>query len=117
MLSKPLMLMVIFWMSGSPLLAANASSDHPSTSVSAGPLAVRSYSRIKSPFEHHHRRSSSARTDFKHLRPCPSNGHSTGSCPGYVIDHVNPLKRGGADAPWNMQWQTKSAAKAKDKWE
>ena len=26
--------------------------------------------------------------------------------PGYVVDHIIPLKRGGADAPWNMQWQT-----------
>jgi hypothetical protein len=32
-----------------------------------------------------------------------------------VVDHVTPLKRGGADAPSNMQWQTKEAAKAKDK--
>ena len=36
---------------------------------------------------------------------------------GYVIDHIVPLKRGGADAPGNMQWQTKDAAKAKDRWE
>jgi hypothetical protein len=36
---------------------------------------------------------------------------------GYVVDHVVPLKRGGADSPYNMQWQTKEAAKAKDKWE
>jgi hypothetical protein len=28
--------------------------------------------------------------------------------PGYVVDHVIPLKRGGADEPWNMQWQTDS---------
>jgi hypothetical protein len=34
-----------------------------------------------------------------------------------VVDHVAPLKRGGADAPSNMQWQTKEEAKAKDKWE
>ena len=34
--------------------------------------------------------------------------------PGYVADHVIPLKRGGADAPWNMQWQTIAAGKAKD---
>jgi len=27
------------------------------------------------------------------------------------------LKRGGCDCPANMQWQTKAAAKAKDKWE
>jgi hypothetical protein len=32
-----------------------------------------------------------------------------------VIDHVVPLKRGGADAPNNMQWQTTRDAKAKDK--
>jgi hypothetical protein len=35
--------------------------------------------------------------------------------PGYVIDHVIPLKRGGCDCPSNMQWQTKAEAKAKDK--
>ena len=35
--------------------------------------------------------------------------------PGYVIDHVAPLKRGGSDTPDNMQWQTIEEAKAKDK--
>ena len=35
----------------------------------------------------------------------------------YVVDHIVPLKRGGADTPANMQWQTEAAAKAKDKWE
>jgi hypothetical protein len=32
-----------------------------------------------------------------------------------VIDHVKPLKRGGADDPSNMQWQTKAAARTKDR--
>jgi hypothetical protein len=36
--------------------------------------------------------------------------------PGYVVDHIVPLNRGGADAPSNMEWLTKEAAKAKDKW-
>jgi hypothetical protein len=30
---------------------------------------------------------------------------------------VKPLANGGADDPSNMQWQTKEAAKEKDKWE
>jgi hypothetical protein len=39
----------------------------------------------------------------------------SGACKGYVVDHIVPLKRGGADDPSNMQWQTTAAAKAKDK--
>lgn len=62
-------------------------------------------------------RSSHAKTEFKKQHPCPANGSSKGSCKGYVIDHVKPLSCGGADAPHNMQWQTKADAKAKDKWE
>ena len=62
-------------------------------------------------------RSGPAKRRFKRQQPCPSTGRSTGRCPGYVIDHIKPLKRGGADAPDNMQWQTKEAAKAKDRWE
>ena len=35
--------------------------------------------------------------------------------PGYVIDHVLPLACGGADLPSNMQWQTVTEARSKDK--
>lgn len=70
---------------------------------------------------HHHshriKRSRAARDAFMRSHPCPANGHRHGTCPGYVVDHVIALKHGGADAPSNMQWQTVSAAKAKDKWE
>jgi hypothetical protein len=62
-------------------------------------------------------RSGKAKDDFKKSHPCPSTGKSSGACPGYVIDHVTPLKRGGADSPSNMQWQTTAAAKSKDKTE
>jgi hypothetical protein len=62
-------------------------------------------------------RSAKARDDFKRAHPCPATGKTWGACHGWVVDHVTPLKRGGADAPSNMQWQTRSEAKAKDKWE
>jgi hypothetical protein len=63
------------------------------------------------------RRSAAAKDAFKREHPCPSNGHTRGSCPGYVIDHVQPLECGGADAPSNMQWQTVADGKAKDRTE
>jgi len=49
------------------------------------------------------------------VHPCPSTGSTAGHCPGYVVDHIVPLKRGGADSPENMQWQTAAEAKAKDR--
>lgn len=50
---------------------------------------------------------------FRKTHPCPSTGHVRGACPGYQVDHVNPLKCGGADRPSNMQWLTIAAHKAK----
>ncbi len=58
-----------------------------------------------------------AKDQFRKTHPCPATNKRYGACPGYVIDHVQALKHGGADAPYNMQWQTNAAAKAKDKWE
>ncbi len=63
------------------------------------------------------KRSEKAKRDFQKISPCPATGKKTGACPGYVIDHINPLACGGADAPFNMQWQSYSSAKKKDRWE
>jgi hypothetical protein len=60
-------------------------------------------------------RSPEAKHEFRKSHPCPSTGRTSGRCPGFVVDHVQALKHGGADAPSNMQWQSKEAAKAKDR--
>jgi len=62
-------------------------------------------------------RDQAQRAAFMRLNPCPSTGLRRGKCPGYVVDHREALACGGADAPYNMQWQTKQAASDKDKWE
>lgn len=54
---------------------------------------------------------------FKRANPCPATGKARGACPGYVVDHIKALACGGPDQPHNMQWQTVTEAKAKDKWE
>jgi len=63
------------------------------------------------------KRSAKARAQFMRMHPCPSTGRHRGPCPGYVIDHIVALKRGGADRPGNMQWQTVQEAKEKDRYE
>lgn len=58
-----------------------------------------------------HKRSAAAKRAFMR-----QSGYPHGR-PGYVVDHIIPLACGGADAPYNMQWQTIAEAKAKDRWE
>jgi hypothetical protein len=72
------------------------------SSSSAG-LQRDSHGRIK--------RSEAAKHEFMRMTGYP-NGR-----PGYVVDHIISLKRGGCDCPSNMQWQTIQEAKEKDKWE
>jgi hypothetical protein len=63
----------------------------------------------------HSKRDPAERRAFQRNHPCPSTGRTSGACPGYVVDHVTALKRGGADRPSNMQWQSVEDAKAKDR--
>ena len=78
------------------------------------PLSVRCGYRLKD-WRGRYVRCSAARAAFERDNPCPATGEPRGACPGYVVDHIVPLKRGGADLPSNMQWQTVDEAKAKDK--
>ncbi len=89
----------------------------PVTAYSAGHHRAYYHHRHYSRHAHHIKRSKAARDAFMLSHPCPANGHRHGACPGYVVDHIVALKRGGPDTPSNMQWQTVEAAKAKDKWE
>jgi hypothetical protein len=57
------------------------------------------------------RRSSEAKREFMRR-----TGYSRGR-PGYVVDHVVPLACGGSDTPSNMQWQSREAAREKDRYE
>jgi hypothetical protein len=48
---------------------------------------------------------------FRSTHPCPANGSLKGPCPGYLVDHVKPLDRGGADTVRNMRWRKIAQAK------
>jgi len=54
-------------------------------------------------------RSEVAKRDFM-----KQSGYPNGR-PGYIVDHITPLAKGGKDVPSNMQWQTLAEARAKDK--
>ena len=72
---------------------------------------------MSTPADARAKRNQSAKVEFKAGHPCPATGARKGPCKGYVIDHVNPLACGSADAPSNMRWQTVAEGRAKDKWE
>lgn len=60
-------------------------------------------------------RAKAQRAAFQRVNPCPATDRRTGACPGYVVDHIQPLCAGGVDHPSNMQWQTVADAKVKDR--
>ena len=92
--------------------SSKKTSVHSSSTHSSGGHHRSTYSTSSKRDSHGHIvRSSKAREHFM-----KQTGYPHGR-PGYVIDHIKPLSEGGSDEPSNMQWQTKSAAKEKDKWE
>lgn len=80
-------------------------------------LAACATTQANSAYKTGKKRDPAERAAFMRQNPCPSTGKTRGACPGYVVDHIQPLKRGGCDCPSNMQWQTIEQGKAKDRWE
>jgi hypothetical protein len=54
---------------------------------------------------------------FSILSLAPPPARRLGPAPATWLTNIVPLKRSGADAPDNMQWQTVQDAKAKDRTE
>jgi hypothetical protein len=52
-------------------------------------------------------RSPAERAAFHREHPCPATGLRRGACPGWEVDHIQPLCAGGADHRSNMQWISK----------
>lgn len=68
------------------------------------------------------KRSTAVRAAFQRLYPCPSTGLTSGSCPGWAINHTIPLACGGCDSVSNMDWmplQIKVCSEpwCRDRWE
>lgn len=53
--------------------------------------------------------------EFRREHPCPSTGAARGACPGFEIDHVQPLCAGGLDDVSNLQWLSLEAHRLKTK--
>jgi hypothetical protein len=58
-------------------------------------------------------RSPQVRREFQREHPCLSTGKTHGARPGWIKDHIVPLCKDGADATWNLQWQTVADARAR----
>ena len=58
-------------------------------------------------------RSAAVVLQFKRMSPCPATGERRGKCPGYEIDHIEPLCASGPDHVANLQWLTREAHRIK----
>lgn len=76
---------------------------HPALPLLASLLAMLLFGAAE---PHAAERDAAAKAAFRRDNPCPANDHSRGPCPGWQVDHIQPLCAGGQDHPDNMQWLT-----------
>ena len=118
MLQPLLAALAVAAIAASPWAAARGLHSSGSSQHSADyPHETRSYAGIKRDAHGKIARDPHAKEEFRKAHACPATGKTYGACPGWVVDHIQALKHGGADDPSNMQWQAREAAKAKDRWE
>jgi hypothetical protein len=61
------------------------------------------------------KRSSAEVRKFRKANPCPATGKITGACPGYQVEHTEPLCACGPDKVSNMTWMATAEHKIKTK--
>lgn len=59
-------------------------------------------------------RPDAARVQFMREHPCPATGQFTTDCPGWRVEYVVPLERGGTDTADNMKWERTDLARPAD---
>ncbi len=60
-------------------------------------------------------RSTRVLASFQRAIPCPTSNSTTGSCKGYVKDHIIPLCAGGYDTTQNLKWSEYNYSKLRDR--
>ena len=63
------------------------------------------------------KRSTTVINAYKRIWPCPSTHLTTGSCPGWALNHAVPLSCGGKDEVSNLLWMRDDAKKIQDSYE
>jgi hypothetical protein len=84
-----------------PAHATTSASPRAASASLAHPPVAKPRANVGSPMR--------ARDEFRQDHPCPSTGWTTGTCPGYAVDHIKSLQEGGVDSLANLQWRPTTA--------
>jgi hypothetical protein len=54
---------------------------------------------------------------FRKANACPVTNKIQARCPGWVVNHIEPLACGGTDVPANMEWEQRAPSYKRDAFE